>query len=164
MPGCGKSSVGVLLAKELCKAFVDTDLIIQEKENKPLQDLLDLNGAEQFEKIEESAILSITPVNCVVATGGSAVYSEKSMNHLKCDSIIIFLDCKFNLLKKRIKNFSTRGVVLPDGKSFKDVYDERYPLYTKYADYVISCTNSPVSKSVEDIISLLKKEGLYENL
>lgn len=154
MPGCGKSSAGVLLAKQMCKMFVDTDLYIQENEGKKLQQIIDENGLEYFLHSEESAILSLTMHNTVVATGGSVVYSEKAMEHLKKQGRVVYLDLPLKDVILRLRNIKTRGVAGSDGMTIADLYNERVPLYRKYADYTVNCKERTVNETVEDIMNL----------
>jgi shikimate kinase len=134
MPGAGKSTVGVILAKTLGKKFIDTDLLIQEKEKRLLQEILNDDGTAEFLKIEESVLLSMSPEDSVIATGGSAVYSEAAIKHLKCTGIAVYLKLPFAEIKTRLSNITTRGVVMNGSQSLQDVYEERVPLYEKYAE------------------------------
>ena len=156
MPGSGKSSAGVLLAKHLCKMFVDTDLYIQEKEKLSLQQIINQKGLDYFRQSEESAILSLTMHNTVVATGGSVIYSEKAMEHLKNQGKIVFLDLPLRNITNRLRNINTRGVASDNTMSIADIYNERVPLYRKYADYTIDCKGKTVNETIEDIINLFK--------
>ena len=157
MPGSGKSTCGVLAAKALLKNFFDTDLLIQNLENKRLQEIIDENGISYFEKAEEEAILSLDIKGTVIATGGSVVYSDKAMQHLKKLGKIIYLHLDYETMKGRLKNITTRGVVLKKGDTLLDMYNERLPLYEKYADVVIACDNTTVEEAVEKIVSLSNK-------
>lgn len=156
MPGSGKSSAGVLLAKQLCKMFVDTDLYIQEKEKKSLQQIINEKGLDYFRQSEESAVLSLTMHNTVVATGGSVIYSQKAMEHLKTQGKIVFLDLPLRSLTSRLRNIRTRGVASDNGMSIADIYNERIPLYRKYADYTVDCKGKTVSETVEEITMLFR--------
>ncbi len=141
MPGCGKSTLGVLLAKNLAYHFLDSDLLIQQKAGKKLQDILDQDGNEAFGKLENEVNLSLDIQNTVLATGGSAVYWEESMLHLKSIGLVVYLQVPYEELKSRITNMDSRGIVIPEGKTFRDIYEERNILYLKYADLVISEKN-----------------------
>jgi shikimate kinase len=154
MPSSGKSTIGVILAKTLGMRFVDTDLLIQEKKGRLLQDIINTFGISRFLQIEEDAILSFHYIGTVVATGGSAVYSDKVMEYLKQNGIVIYLKVEYDEIVKRIKNISTRGIVLGKCQSLLDIYDERIPLYEKYSDITIDCSN----KDVEDIILTIINE------
>ncbi len=141
MPGCGKSTLGVLLAKNLAYHFLDSDLLIQQKAGKKLQDILDQDGNEVFGKLENEVNLSLDIQNTVLATGGSAVYWEESMLHLKSIGLVVYLQVPYEELKSRITNMDSRGIVIPEGKTFRDIYEERNILYLRYADLVISEKN-----------------------
>ncbi len=155
MPGAGKSTLGVLLAKAMGKLFVDTDIIIQQKTKRLLQDIIDNDGTDEFLRLEEEILLSVNEENTVIATGGSAVYSEKAMKHFKKNGKIVYLHVDFNEIEKRVTNITTRGIVLKNGKSLADAYDERKPLYDKYANVVIDCTGSTIENSVKMLIEKL---------
>ncbi|MDE5605352.1 MAG: shikimate kinase [Eubacterium sp.] len=154
MPGSGKSTCGVLAAKALLKNFFDTDLLIQNLENQRLQEIIDEKGISYFERAEENAILSLDIKGTVIATGGSVIYSEKAMQHLKKLGKIIYLHLDYDTMLGRLNNITTRGVVLKKGDTLLDMYTERLPLYEKYADAVIHCDNTNVEEVVEKIVSL----------
>lgn len=156
MPGSGKSTVGVVLAKEAVLDFVDTDVLIQNREQCSLQSIVDTQGHEVLKQIEEDVILESIFEDQVVATGGSAAYSARSMAHLKQNSILIFLNVSLENLKLRIKNFTTRGIAKGLNQSFDELFEERYKLYKKYADFVIECNGTTVEEVVEKIISEVK--------
>lgn len=157
MPGSGKSTCGVLAAKALLKNFFDTDLLIQNLENKRLQEIIDENGISYFEKAEENAILSLDIKGTVIATGGSVIYSEKAMRHLKKLGKIIYLHLDYETMLSRLRNITTRGVVLKKGDTLLDMYHERLPLYEKYADEIIACDNQSVEDTVISIVCLSNK-------
>lgn len=139
MPGCGKSCMGRALAGKLKMKLVDTDKLIEKKYEKKLQVLIDELGVEAFRKIEEETIASIQGENLIVSTGGSAVYSDKAMQHMKSIGKVIYLYCSFDTVKERLGDFSKRGVVLKPGQTLMDLYNERIPLYRKYADITVLC-------------------------
>ena len=141
MPGSGKSTVGVILAKQTSRNFIDTDVLIQSSEGRSLQDIVDRDGYMALRRIEEETLLRISFRNHVIATGGSAVYSEAAMSHLKSDGFVVFLDADLPTLKTRIHDFGTRGLAKPAGQSLDDLYTERLPLYRKNADLVVECGN-----------------------
>lgn len=157
MPGSGKSTCGVLAAKALLKNFYDTDLLIQNLENKRLQDIINEKGIEYFEAAEENAILSLDIKGTVIATGGSVVYSEKAMKHLKSLGKIIYLHLDYETMESRLKNITTRGVVLRQGSTLLDMYHERLPLYEKYADEILICNELSVEDAVSGIVLLANK-------
>ncbi len=155
MPAVGKSTIGVLLAKSLLLSFTDTDILIQEKYKKSLCDIIKDNGTEAFLKIEEDIILNTDFKNSVIATGGSAVFGESAMNKLKESGTIIYLSLPMDEIKKRIGDIKSRGVVLTNGTTVDDIFEERKPLYEKYADVKIDCYNLTVEECVEKIIKSL---------
>lgn len=157
MPGSGKSTCGVLAAKALLKNFYDTDLLIQNFENKKLQDIIDQKGIEYFLKAEEDAILSLELNGTVIATGGSVIYSQKAMEHLKSMGKVIYLHLEYDTMVNRISNITTRGVVLKKGKTLQDMYKERLPLYQKYYDEIIYCDNNSVEETVQAIVNAMEK-------
>lgn len=140
MPGVGKSTMGVILAKELGYSFIDSDLLIQNREHRLLSQILDLHGTDGFLKIEEEVNASIEVERSVIATGGSVVYGKKAMDHLKEISTVIYLKLPYDLLKRRLGNLHNRGVVLKEGQTLQDLYEERSALYEKYADLVVDET------------------------
>ena len=152
MPGAGKSTLGVLLAKELAKGFVDTDLLIQEHAGKSLQAILDQQGYMVLRAMEEDVLCRMDSVNCVIATGGSAVYSENAMSRLKQGGVCIYLRLSLPSVQGRVHNLDSRGIAAADGQSLADVYAERQPLYEHYADFTIECDN----KAVEQVLSELQ--------
>lgn len=154
MPGSGKSTCGVLAAKALLKNFFDTDLLLQNLEGKRLQSIINENGIEYFNKAEERAILSLDIRGTVIATGGSVVYSEKAMAHLRSLGKIIYLRLGYEEMEKRIKNITTRGIVLKEGETLLDMYNERAPLYERYADEILNCDGMTVEETVESIVLL----------
>ncbi len=122
MPGCGKSTVGVLLAKTVGMDFVDTDLVIQQRENALLQEILNLRGLCSFLAAEEAAVLSLSCTRSVIATGGSVVYSERAMDFLKKSGVVVYLKLPFQEIMERISNITTRGIAIPKGMTMQDVY------------------------------------------
>lgn len=156
MPGSGKSTCGVLAAKALLKNFFDTDLLIQNVENMRLQDIINGKGIAYFKTVEENAVESLNIQGTVIATGGSVVYSERAMRHLKNLGKIIYLHLDYNTMESRIKNIKTRGVVLENGYTLEDMYNERLPLYKKYADETICCDNLTVEETVSAIVEKSK--------
>ena len=139
MPACGKSTVGVLAAKTLGYRFVDSDLIIQERDGRRLHRIIREEGQEGFLKIEEAVNLTLgnDPVPSVIATGGSAVYSPAAMAHFKEIGTVVYLRLSFETVQKRLGNFTHRGVVMPEGYTLRDLYDERCALYEQYADITV---------------------------
>jgi len=143
MPGGGKSTVGVLLAKRLGLGFLDTDVHIQTLEGRRLFEIIHQESLAGFCRIEERHVLSVSPIGCVIATGGSVVYSEKAMAHLRAGAVVVHLDLDPVLLKKRLDNMDARGVVRTPGQTVADLYRERNPLYRRYQDLCIDCGLRP---------------------
>ena len=137
MPGAGKSTIGIILAKNLGLGFIDTDVLIQINRQKTLQQILEESNHLHLRAIEEEEILKINIKNHVIATGGSVAYSQKAMSHLKNISKIIFLEVSLETLKKRIHNFETRGIAKDKNQSFKELFEERQLLYKRYAEVTI---------------------------
>ena len=140
MPGAGKSTVGIILAKNLGLGFIDTDVLIQINQQKTLQQIVDETDHLNLRAVEEKEILKLNINNHVIATGGSAAYSEKAMAHLSSISRIVFLEASLEQIKKRIHNFDTRGIAKNKGQTLEDLFKERQVLYTKYADITIDCS------------------------
>lgn len=159
MPGSGKSTVGVLLAKALGYSFVDTDLIISRKAGKPLQKILDEDGLDRFLKLEEEVGCTLDCDYTVVATGGSMVLSKKAMEHLKSIGTVVYINVAFDEIKRRVTNITTRGIVFHKDETLKNVFDRRTPLYHRYSDITVDIPeeNFSVEKSVEAIVITLKK-------
>jgi shikimate kinase len=139
MPGSGKSTVGVILAKKTSRDFVDTDLLIQASQKRKLQDIVDNDGYTALRNIEQRVLLNLCVCNHVIATGGSAVYSDRAMAHLKSDGLLVFLDVDLAVLESRISDFSTRGLAKRPDQSLPELFDERFGLYTRHADITIRC-------------------------
>jgi shikimate kinase len=140
MPGSGKSTTGILLAKYLRRYFVDTDVLLQMSAGRSLQEIVDGEGYIAFRKIEEETILGLACENCVIATGGSAVYSRPAMGHLKADGVVVFLDVHVSTLAARIGDFKTRGLAKRKDQSLADLFAERLHLYAAWADLTIECS------------------------
>jgi shikimate kinase len=157
MPGAGKSTLGVILAKALGWKFVDTDLAIQEREGRLLQEILDTDGPNAFRRIEEAVVLSLACRNTVIATGGSVVYSEKAMAHLSKDGVVIYLPITFAEMERRLINITTRGIVLVNGENLRAMYDERVPLYERYADIVVGCEGGHFEECVATALCELER-------
>lgn len=153
MPGSGKSTVGVILAKMMTRPYLDTDILIQHVTKCSLQDIVNSKGHMALRKIEEDVLLDIKCQNHIIATGGSAAYSEPAMIHLKRNGRIVFLDADLDTLKSRIKNYETRGLAKRPDQSFQDLFDERHELYIKYADIVIPSNQSSQEEVAEMIIT-----------
>ena len=137
MPGCGKSTVGVVLAKVMSMNFCDTDIVIQEKTGRKLQDIINEDGNDAFLTCESEVLSTIEMDNTVISTGGSAVYSEKAMSHLKKNGLVVYLKVSEPEIERRLADFAARGVAIKDGMTVADLYNERIPLYEKYADIIV---------------------------
>ena len=157
MPGVGKSSAGVVLAKVLGYQFLDADLVIQEEEKRLLHEIIQEEGTDGFIEIENRVNASINVEQSVIATGGSVVYGKEAMEHLKEIGTVVYLKLPYEILEKRLHNIKGRGVVLKDGQTLYDLYEERVPLYEKYADIIIDETDLDVEQTIEKIIEELKK-------
>lgn len=155
MPGAGKSTIGVLLAKSLLCDFCDTDLIIQKQTGKSLCQIIEEKGNDGFLKIENDIIFAQSFTNCVIATGGSAVYGSDAMKKLKESSVFVFLHVDTKELTKRLSNIKTRGVAMEKSMTIEDLYRERLPLYQKYADISIDCTGKTAEECVGEIAQRL---------
>jgi shikimate kinase len=157
MPGAGKSTIGVLLAKSMLRDFCDTDLIIQKKEGKALCEIIKEKGTEEFIRIEDEIIGAQKFENCVVATGGSAVYGEDAMRNLKANGKAVYLKLSPEEIEKRIDNIATRGIVMGKGSSISELYLERAPLYERYADITAECSGLGIEDCVTMITESLDK-------
>lgn len=155
MSGAGKSTLGVLLAKALGKHFTDTDILIQQHTGKLLQEIIDSEGVDAFLRIEEDVVSSLSLHGHVIATGGSVVYSEKAMQHLKKNGAAVYLSLPYEEIAGRLSNITTRGIVFKSKNDLRAVYEERLPLYEKYADVTVDCSRRDVESSVEEIIKAL---------
>ena len=153
MPGAGKSTIGVILAKSLLYDFCDTDLSIQKETGESLCDTISKIGIDEFIRLEEAVICKQDFVNSVVATGGSAVYGEKAMAKLKENGLIVYLKVSHQELQGRIKNIHTRGIAMKEGTTIKELYEERAPLYEKYADITID----EAGKNSGQVVDQLRK-------
>lgn len=151
MPGAGKSTIGVLLAKSMLMDFVDTDLLIQKKCAESLCGIIAAKGIEEFLKIENDVICENNFENCVIATGGSAVYGEEAMAKLRADGVAVYLKLSPEELVRRIDNIHTRGIAMKEGTSIADLYAERAPLYEKYADITVDCEGLTPEQCVDMI-------------
>ena len=152
MPGAGKSTVGVVLAKVMGYRFVDSDLVIQEKTGKLLSEIIAEKGTEGFLQVEDDINTGLTCEKSVISTGGSAVYGKNAMAHLKKISTVVYLKLPYEKVEKRLGNLKDRGVALKEGQTLKDLYEERCPLYEKYADVVIDADTTSVEGCMRRIL------------
>jgi shikimate kinase len=156
MPGSGKSTVGVILAKLTSRYFIDTDMLIQTREQRPLQEIVDREGYMALRRIEERILLALSCRDHVIATGGSAVYSHPAMERLRADGSIVFLDADLATLRSRVRDFSTRGLAKRPEQSFTDLFVERVALYAKYADITVNCSGLSHEEVCAEIIGGLR--------
>jgi len=159
MPGVGKSTLGVLLAKQLLKTFIDTDLLIQQRQKATLQAIVDNHGYMRLREVEENEIVLLKEENAVIATGGSAVYSEEAMKHLRENGTIIYLKMGIRELLKRIDDYETRGLAKPKNQSFEGMHKERTALYEKYGEFVVDCTDKKHENIVAEIVAHINESG-----
>lgn len=155
MPGCGKSTLGVILAKTLGYDFIDTDLIIQRNEGRMLYEIINQGGLDEFIGCEARAICSVNADNTVIATGGSAVLSEIAMLYLKSIGRVVYIKLPPERIEARINNINTRGIVMRSGQTILDIYRERAPLYEKYADIILEPEGDNAERSIEMLINKL---------
>ncbi len=151
MPGAGKSTVGIILAKALSFGFIDTDVLIQTSRQKSLQQILNESDHLTLRQVEEEEILKLDVDRHVIATGGSAVYSEKGMTHLKRISTIVFLEVDYAEIRRRIRNFDTRGIARAKGQSFRQLFEERQALYRRYAEIRVDGNRLSQEELAEEI-------------
>ena len=156
MPGAGKSTIGVILAKVLNYSFLDTDLIIQNKTGSLLFEIIENKGIEHFIEIENSIVSNIKCDNTVIATGGSVVFGADAMQNLKRNSTIVYLKLKPEEIERRVNNITTRGVVMRKDDTIYDIYRERAALYEKYSDYIVECDGFDMEVIVEKIVRIIK--------
>ena len=156
MPGAGKSTVGVVLAKVMGYRFVDSDLVIQEKTGKLLSEIIAERGTEGFLQIEDEINAELDCKKSIIATGGSAVYCKNAMAHLKEISTVVYLKLPYEKVKKRLGSLKDRGVALKEGQTLKNLYEERCPLYEKYADIVVEADTTSVENCMRKIVEEIR--------
>ncbi len=157
MPGAGKSTLGILLAKELRLDFLDTDVAIQVQEDKSLQDILEHQGYLALREVEEQVLLATECHQKVIATGGSAVYSQKGMEYLKSCGPVVYLEVPLEELRRRIHNYETRGIARRPEQSFENLFEERQLLYRQYADVTVNCDVMGPGEVVAAVIEGMKR-------
>lgn len=158
MPGAGKSTIGIILAKNLGFGFIDTDVLIQINQQKTLQQIIDESDHLNLRAIEEREILKLNIDRHVIATGGSAAYSERAMNHLRVISTIVFLAADYKTIKRRIRDFETRGIAKAANQTFRELFEERQVLYKKYAEITVNCNEldqEAVARRIEESLICL---------
>ena len=156
MPGVGKSTIGVVLAKVLGYQFVDADLVIQERTGKLLREIIEESGTDGFIEVENRINSQIEAEHAIIATGGSAVYGAEAMRHLKENGTVLYLKLPYEELERRLSDIRGRGVVLREGQTLRDLYEERVPLYEKYADMTVDENQLNVEQTIEKIMELFQ--------
>lgn len=156
MPGAGKSTLGVVLAKRRGLRFVDTDLLIQEGSGKLLSEIIEHDGLQAFLDYENEVLAGLECSGHVISTGGSACYGRKAMEHLKSIGTVVFIDITFEEMMRRLGDLTQRGVAIREGLTIEDVYAERHPLYERYADYTLHSTGMTTREAVEALDELLR--------
>lgn len=151
MPGCGKSTVGALLAKALQMDFVDTDIVLQQQQGKKLQEIIDQIGNDAFLKIEEDCVRGLDYDYTIIATGGSVVYGKSAMRHLHENGLVVYIRLPYEEIERRLSNLATRGVTLKKGQTLRSLYDERIPLYEAEADYTFDAEKGDVQETVLEL-------------
>ncbi len=157
MPAVGKSTVGVVVAKRLGYEFIDTDLLIQKQENRLLKEIIAEEGNDGFLVIENQVNRDLDVEKAVIAPGGSVVYCEEAMEHFKKIGTIVYLQASYEIIDTRIKNAKDRGVVLKDGQTLKDLYEERVKLFEKYADYTVCEEGLTIEETIGNVLELFEK-------
>lgn len=157
MPAVGKSTVGVVVAKQLGMQFIDTDLLIQRQEKRLLREIIADVGEEGFLKIENQVNQEVNVENAVISPGGSIVYCEEAMKHFKEIGTVVYLKASYRTIKKRIRSPKKRGVVLKKGQSFRDLYNERIKLFEKYADITVCEDGCEIEQTIENVLSAVRK-------
>ena len=160
MPGVGKSTVGVILAKVMGYQFIDADIVIQQQEGRLLHEIIEEEGTEGFIQVENRVNASLSASHAIIATGGSVVYGKEAMEHLREIGTVVYLEVSFPVLEKRLADIKGRGVVLKEGQNLYDLYLERTPLYESYADIRIAETGLDIEQTVEQIVSQLLQDGI----
>ena len=157
MPAVGKSTVGIVVAKRLGMRFVDADLLIQEQEKKLLREIIADVGEEGFLKIENQVNAEVQAENSVISPGGSVIYCEEAMRHYKEIGTIVYLKVSYQTIKRRIRNPKKRGVVLREGQSLRDLYNERVPYFEKYADITVCEDGCRIEETIENVINAVER-------
>lgn len=159
MPAVGKSTIGVVVAKRLGKKFIDTDLLIQEQEKKLLREIIAEVGEDGFLEVENQVNRDLEVENAVISPGGSVVYCEEAMQHYKEIGTVVYLQASYQTIKRRIRNPKKRGVVLREGQTFQDLYNERVKLFEKYADITICEDDCQIEETIEKVLEKVEKNA-----
>ena len=155
MPGCGKSTIGILAAKILKLAFVDTDILLQQKDGRRLQEIIDSDGLLRFRELERELLSSLSLTETLIATGGSAIYYPDAMEHLRSIGKVVYLRSPLRRVKEHLRDYSDRGIVMPSGMTIDDLYRERAPLYELYANLIVDVDNSDITENMRALVSAL---------
>ena len=156
MPAVGKSTVGIVVAKRLGMRFVDADLLIQEQEKKLLREIIADVGEEGFLKIENQVNAEVQAENSVISPGGSVIYCEEAMRHYKEIGTVVYLKASYQTIKRRIRNPKKRGVVLREGQTLRDLYNERVPYFEKYADITVCEDGCRIEETIENVLNAVE--------
>ena len=156
MPGAGKSTIGVVLAKVLGYQFLDSDLLIQKQEKRRLSEIIEQEGPDGFLEVENRVNAGLAPERAVIATGGSVVYGKEAMEHLSEIGVVVYLRLSYEAVNRRLRDIRGRGVVLRDGQTLKDLYEERVSLYEKYAEVTVEEDGLTVEETLEKTLQALK--------
>ena len=157
MPSCGKSTIGVVLAKAMGYRFVDSDLVIQERTGKLLSEIIDEEGLDTFNQIENDINASLDYHKAVIATGGSVVYGEEAMEHLRSIGTVVYIELPLETLQERIGDLNARGVSIKEGQTFEELFEERKPLYEKYADFSLQSEGLSIREMVHALKEILSE-------
>ena len=158
MPGSGKSTIGQLLADKLGRPFIDGDAVIESQEGRPLQEIIDTEGVEAFRVIEERCLCELDAPGAVIAPGGSVVYYPKAVEHLRGSGPVIALEMSIEGLQERIGNMESRGIVFAPGQTFADLYNERTPLYRRFAEFTVECDGQTPEQTLHAVLTVLGKD------
>lgn len=158
MPGAGKSTIGIVLAKVIGYTFIDSDIVIQNEKKMLLHELIEKYGLDGFNSIENEINAKIDTHKSIIATGGSAIYGKEAMSHLKSIGTVIYLKLPYEEIEERLGDLNKRGVSIKKGQTLKSLYEERIILYEKYADITIECSNKKIGKIIEDIKNVMFKK------
>lgn len=156
MPASGKSTVGVLLAKRLGYSFVDVDIVIQEQEGRLLKEIIEQEGTEGFLQVEDRVNRELDVKRSIIAPGGSVIYGEQAMEHLKEISTVVYLKLGYEEVEERLGDLKDRGVALKDGMTLRDLYEERVPLYERYADITVDESGKTPGKTVDELRTVME--------
>ena len=156
MPGCGKTCMGRAVSRKLGMKHIDSDKLIEAQYGKKLFEIIKDVGNEEFKKIEEDTLLNFKAADLILSTGGSAVYYEAAMSHLKSLGKIVYLYCSYDVIKERLGDFSKRGVILREDQTLRDLYEERTVLYKKYADIIVDCSGNAYPRYQARVIAAIR--------